>query len=324
MKRGKKVIVVIAAVSVMIWISAAVKIEAKEVYPAKPITIIVPFAPGGSMDVAARQLAIYMGKYLNTSMIISNIPGAGGAIGNTKGYTAKPDGYTLLVWYTMPPLLEEYRKKVGYETLKYTPIAGIAIDYAILVGNAEGHKGVLDYVKQAKEQNINIGSNGQYSITGLQARLMAQELGMKVNWVNFGGAAESLTSLAGKHIDAVATMTDSARPLLRAGKIIPLLIYAKKRLSKFLEVPVPDELGLKIPLINSYLGLVAPPGLDKEKVKVLGEAVRNAVQHPDYVAWREKVSTAEPAFMPADQYKIEIERFAKIAEKYKSVLNTSN
>ena len=116
----------------------------------------------------------------------------------------------------------------------------------------------------------------------------------------------------------------TCRPLLRAGKILPLLIYAKKRLTRFPEVPVPDELGLKVPLISSYLGLVAPPGLDKEKVKILEEAIRKAVQHPDYVAWREKVSTAEPAFMPSDQYKMGIERFAKIAEKYKSVLNTGN
>lgn len=324
MKGGKKGIVVIAAVAVMIWISVADKVEAKEAYPTKPITMIVAYPPGGSLDIAARQLAIYMAKYLNTSIIISNIPGAGGAIGNIKAYTAKPDGYTLTVWYTMPPLLEEYRKKVEYETLKYTPIAGIAIDYAILVGNAEGHKGILDYIKQAKEQNVNIGSNGPFSVTGLQARLMAQELGMKVNWVNYSGAAESLTSLAGRHIDGVATMTESARPLLRTGKIIPLLIYANKRLSKFPDVPVPDELGLKIPLISSYLGIAAPPRLDKDKVKILEEAARKAIQHPDYVAWREKVSTAESAFMPADQYKIEIERLAKIAEKYKSVLNTGN
>jgi len=322
MKEGKKWIVVVAAVLVVNWISTAVTIEAKEVYPAKPITIIVPYAPGGSMDVAARQLAIYMAKYLNSSIIISNVPGAGGGIGNTKGYAAKPDGYTLLIWYTMPPLLEEYRKKVEYETLKYTPIAGISKDHAILVGHAEGLKGIMDYIKQAKELNINIGSNGQYSVAGLQARLMAQELGMKVNWVNFGGAAESLTSLAGKHIDAVATMTDSARPLLKANKIIPLLLFANKRLVKFPEVPVPHELGLTPPLVN-YLGLVAPPGLYKEKVKILEDAVRKAVKDPDYVAWSEKVSTAEPAFLPADQYKIEIERYAKIAEKNKSVLNTA-
>jgi len=94
MKEGKKWIIVIAAVAALSWMSVAVNIEAAEVYPAKPITIIVPYAPGGSMDVAARQLAIYMSRYLKTSIIISNIPGAGGGIGNTKGYTAKPDGYT--------------------------------------------------------------------------------------------------------------------------------------------------------------------------------------------------------------------------------------
>ncbi len=319
----RKLIIGVAALT-MTWLGAAVPSGAADAYPSKPITMIVPYAPGGSLDVAARQLAVYMGKELKTSVIISNIPGAGGAIGNVKGYTAKPDGYTLIVWYTLPPLLEEYRKKVAYETSKFTPVAGIAIDYPILVGHAEGPKNIGEFVKVAQGQGANIGGNGQYSVTGLQGRLMAQELGMKVNWVNFGGAAESLTSLAGKHLDAVATMTDSARPLLKSGRIIPLLVYAKKRSPKLPEVPVPGELGFDFPLISSYLGIVAPPGLDKAKVKTLENAIAKAVAHPDYVAWREKVSTAEPAFMGAEPYRKEVERFARIAEKYKSVLANNN
>ncbi len=321
MNGGKRGIIVITVVSLMIWISAIVNIEAKESYPVRPITIIVQNPPGGSLDLAARELAIYMRKYLNTPIIISNVPGALGSLAYMKGYKAKSDGYTLLIWNTMPPILQGYRKKADYEALKYTPIAGISIDYNILVGSAGGHNNIADYVKQAKEKNTTIGGNGQYSASGFQARLMAQELDMKVNWVNFGGAAESLSSLAGKHIDAVATMTDSVGPLVRAGKIVPLLIYAKKRLPRFPDVPVPDEIGLSSPLISSYLGLVGPPGLDKEKVKILEAAARKAVRHPDYVAWKENVSTSELAFISADQYKIEIERFAKIAEKYKSFLN---
>ncbi len=77
----------------------------------------------------------------------------------------------------------------------------------------------------------------------------------KVNWVNYSGAAESPTSLAGKHLDAVATMTESAMPLIRSGKIIPLLVFAKNRHPRFPAVPIPGERGFKFPLIGSYLAI---------------------------------------------------------------------
>lgn len=318
--KNKKRIVIAAAVLLAFWLTAAVTVEAKDAYPAKPISIIVPYAPGGSLDIAARTLAVYMGQYLKTSIVITNIPGAGGAIGTTKGYTAAPDGYTLVCWYTLPPLLEEYKHKVGYKTLNFTPVAGISRDFPIIVGHPEGSKTIQDFVKQGKEKSVNIGGNGQYSITGLQGRLMSEELGMKVNWVNYGGAAESLTSLAGRHLDGVATMTESAMPLIRSGKIIPLLIFAKDRHPRFPSIPVPGELGYKFPLISSYLSIVGPPGMEKAKVKILEDAIMKAAKHPDYIAWRDKVSTAEPALASARAYQAELARFAKVAEDYKSFL----
>ena len=204
--------------------------------------------------------------------------------------------------------------------MNFTAVAGISRDFTIIVGHPEGSKNVLDFVKQAKENAVSIGGNGQFSLTGLQARLMTEELGMKVNWVNYGGASQSLTSLAGKHINAVATMTESAEPLIKAGKIRPLLIFAKTRHPKFPTVPVPGELGFKFPLISSYLSIVAPPGMDKERVKILENAILKAAVHPDYVAWRNKVSTAEPALASAKEYRAEIENFAKVAEDYKRFL----
>lgn len=244
----------------------------------------------------------------------------GGVIGYTKGYTAKPDGYTLLIWNTLSPLLEERKREVQYKSLNFTPVAGISRDFVIIVGHPEGSKTALDFVKLGQERAVNIGCNGQASIAGLQTRLMTEELGMKVNWVNYGGAAESLTSLAGKHLDAVATMTDSAVPLIRTGKVVPLLIFAKNRHSKFAAVPVPGELGFKFPLISPYLAIVGPPGMDKERVKILESAIMKAAEHPDYVAWTEKVSTAEPALASDKVYQAELARFAKVAEDYKSFL----
>jgi tripartite-type tricarboxylate transporter receptor subunit TctC len=186
-----------------------------------------------------------------------------------------------------------------------------------IVGHPEGSKNAVDFVKQAKAQNVSIGGNGQFSITGLQARLMTEELDMKVNWVNYGGAAQSLTALAGKHLDAVATMTDSATPLIKADKIIPLIIFAKTRHPKFPTVPVPDELGFKFPIMTNYISIVGPPGMDKERVKILENAILKAGVHPDYVVWRDKVSTAEPALASAKAYRTELDNFGKMVEDYK-------
>jgi tripartite-type tricarboxylate transporter receptor subunit TctC len=320
MSGHKRRIFVAVAVLLLFWLAAMVNVEAKEVYPSKPITLIVPFPPGGSTDVAARTMAVYMGKALNTSVIISNIPGAGGAIGYTKGYQAKPDGYTLLAWNTLPPLLEEYKRSVAYKTLNFTSIGAFSRDFSILVVHPEVSKNLTDFVKLAKSQNVNVGTTGQYTITGLQGILMTEELGLKTNWVNFGGGAESLTSLAGKHIEAVLTLTGSAMPLIKAGKILPLAIFSEKRSNKFPTVPVPSEQGFNLPILYSYTGIVGPPGLDKAKVKILEEAIVKATKYPDYVNWTEKVSTAEPILLSASAYQKETARLAKVADKYKHFL----
>ncbi len=316
----KRSILFVAAVWLLLCAVPVTYSRAADSYPSKPITIIVPFPPGGSTDVAARTMAIYMGKYLKTSVIISNLPGAGGVIGYTKAYTAKPDGYTLLAWNTLPPLLEEYKREVGYKTLKFASIAAFSRDSAIIAVHPEGSKNFAEFVKAAKTQSINIGTTGTYTITGLQGILMAEELGLKINWVMFGGGAESLTSLAGKHIDAVMTLTGSAFPLTKAGKIVPILIFADKRAPKYPQVPTPSEAGFKLPILASYTGIVGPPGLAKEKVKILEDAIMKSTKHPEYVDWGEKVSTAEQIFLPADAYQQETARLGRVADKYKSFL----
>lgn len=320
MKGNSSRIVVI--VLILLWSAAPLHLAAKDAYPAKPITIIIANPPGASLDVTTRAISAYMGKYLKTNVIISNVPGANGDIGTTKAYNAKPDGYTLTAWMTMQPVLTEYMKAVKFKTLKFSPIAAISRDYPILVGHPEGIKNIEALVKQAKTRSVSIGNNGQFTTHGFQGRLMAEELGMKVNWVNFSGAAEAMTALAGKHIDAATTLTATAMPLVKAGKIVPLLIFAQHRIPQYPETPVPGELKFDIPLLSSLLGIVGPPGMDKDKVKILEDGIRQATKSPEYLAWMEKASTAEPIFLSADSYRKEIEDLAKVAEKYKSFLST--
>ncbi len=311
-----------AAVSFLFCAVPVADGQARDVYPAKPITAIVAYAPGGATDVGARAIATYIGRYLKTSVIISNIPGAGGVIGYTKAYTAPPNGYTLLAWNNLTPQLEEYKRsgEVGYKTLKFTSLAAFSRDGTILVTHPDSSSNFADFVKQAKGQTLNIGTTGQYTITGLQGILMAEELGIKVNWVSFAGGAECLTSLAGKHINAALTLPSSAMALIKAGKIVPLLAFGDKRSPKYPNVPVPGELGYNIPVLSSYLGIVGPPGMDKTTVKILEEAILKAAKDPEYVAWTEKATAAERILLPASAYQQETARLGQVTEKYKRFL----
>jgi tripartite-type tricarboxylate transporter receptor subunit TctC len=290
---------------------------AEGAYPSHSINMIVPFAPGGSVDTGTRAMAIYMGKYLKTSIVITNILGASGVIGYGKCYKAKPDGYTLMSLYTLPPFVEELRKPVGYKTLDLTPIAGLIRDIPMLVVHPDGSKNFKDFVNQATIQNVTIGSNGRYTINGLQGLMMTEELGLKVNWINYSGSGESLVALAGKHIDAAMTMSSAAMPLIKGGKVRPLILFSDKRSIRFPTVPVPGEMGFTVPFVDSLLGIMGPPGLDQRKVKILLDAIGKAAKDPDYLAWMEKVSTTEPSLMLGDDYAKEMQRNSKIAEKYK-------
>jgi tripartite-type tricarboxylate transporter receptor subunit TctC len=321
MKRYTEIVFIILAGLAILYSTVPVNAWAKDVYPSKPINIIVPFAPGGSVDMATRTIAIYMSKYLKTSIVISNVLGASGVIGYSKCYTAKPDGYTLMSWYTLPPFVQEFRKrKPVYKTMEFVPIAALLSDIPMLVVHPEGTKNFADFVKQARVQNVTIGCNGRDSINGLQGLMMAEELGLKISWVNFSGAGESLATLAGKHIDAAMAMTGSAMPLIKGGKIFPLIMFADKRGIKFPTVPVPGEMGFNVPFVDSLLGIVGPPGLDKKKVKILEAAVMKSAKDPGYMTWQDKVSTTEATLMSADNYWKAMEKTGRMTEQYKRFL----
>lgn len=310
-------IAVIAVSLLEIWVF---KGEAQVTYPTKPITIIVPFTAGGSTDIAVRRIAPYVGKYLKCSIVLENLPGADGAIGYNKGYSAKVDGYTLLASNTLPLFLTEYSRETKYKTLDFKPIFAFARDSMILVVHSDFSKTFEEFVKTARTQTVRVGTTGGATTTGLMGILLAEELGLKVNWIPFGGGAESLTTLAGKHIDAVLSITASTLPLTKAGKIRPLAIFSDRRNSQFPEVPIPKELGVDIPLLFNHTGIVGPPGLPEDIIKILEEAFTKAVEDPEYVEKTKAVATSDLVPLSPKEYRKEFERLHAVAEKYKKYL----
>jgi len=289
-------------------------------YPSKPITAIVPFTAGGSTDMAVRTLAPYAGKYLKTSIAIENVPGADGAIGYNKGYSSKPDGYTLLASNTLPLFLTELSRETKYKSLEFKPIFAFARDSMILLVYPEFAKTFEEFVKTAKSQTVRIGTTGGATTTGLMGILLAEELGLKVTWIPFGGGAESLTSLAGKHIDAVLSITATAVALSKAGKIRPLAVFSEKRNEKYPDVPVPKELGVEIPLLFNHTGFAGPPGLGEDRIRFLEQGFQKAIEDREYLERIKGVATYDLVPLSSKEYRQEFERLSTLTEKYKRYL----
>ncbi len=314
------VLLILAVIGGLLFGAGPFHASAEVGFPGKPITIIVPFPAGGSTDMAVRGIATYTGKYLNTDIMVQNIPGLDGVIGYAKAYSAKPDGYTLLATNTLPQIFPEFSRETKYKSLDFKSVFAFARDSVILVERSDGPRTFDEFVKTARNETIKIGTTGRATTTGLMGILLVEELGLKVNWIFFNGGEESLTALAGKQVDAVFSIAASALPKIKTGKIRPLAVFSEKHYSKYPDVPIPRELGIEVPLLYNYSGIVAPPGTPDEPVKTLEAAFGKAAVDREYVEWFKKTAVAEPLPLTAGEYRKEFERLYVLAEKYKKYL----
>ena len=289
-------------------------------YPSKPITVIVPYGAGGSMDTQARGISPYLGKELGTSVQIENVTGASGVIGFNRGFKASPDGYTLVA-NNLPAIVvvELSQPNANYRTKEFTPLCAFALDPVVLVTHPDLYKTFDEFVKTAKTTQIRVGTTGKGTTVHLSGLIVESILGIKFNFIPFEGGAESVTSLAGKHIDAVLTIASSANAMIRAGRIRPLLILAKEKSPKYPQVPIPKDVGYDIPPFSNHTGILAPPKLPPNRLKILDAAFGRAVKNPAYVEWLAK-GTAEYAPLNPNEYRNEIERMFKLVDGYRDLL----
>lgn len=289
-------------------------------YPTKPITIICPYGAGGSMDIQMRGIAPYAGKELNTTIQIENVTGASGVIGFNRGFKAAPDGYTLVV-NNLPAIIvtEISQPSTNYRTKEFLPVYAFARDSVVLVTHPDLYKTFDEFLKAAKTTQIRVGTTGKGTTVHLAGLVVESALGIKFNFIPFEGGAESVTSLAGKHIDAVLTIASSANAMIRAGRVRPLIVLANERSPMFPQVPIPKELGYDIPPFSNHTGVLAPPRLPADRMKILGAAFDRAVKNPGYIDWLAK-GTAEYAPLNPDQYRNEIERVSKLVDGYRDLL----
>ncbi|MBC5782961.1 tripartite tricarboxylate transporter substrate binding protein BugD [Ramlibacter sp. USB13] len=270
-------------------LAAASLSAAAQDYPAKPVTIIVPFTAGGPTDKVARDLAEALRKPLGQTVIVDNAAGAGGSIGANKVAKAQPDGYTLLVHHigmaTMPTLVRNIPFKVESD-FEYL---GLINDVPMtIIGKpglpANNFKELTAWI-QANKGKINLGNAGVGSASHLCGMLFQHAMGVDMTAVPYKGTAPAMTDLMGGQIDLMCDQTTNTTSAIEGKKVKVFAVSTPKRLAipALKDVPTMQELGMKDFNVSIFHGLYAPKGTPPAVLKKLNDALKVALKDPDFV-----------------------------------------
>ncbi len=281
--------------------------DAQEPFPARPITLVAPFPPGGVADLTARPVAAAMEKVLKNPVVVVNKTGAAGAVGMSFVANSKPDGYTLLLALSSISIIPEadklFNRTPAYNMTQLSPIALISADPTILVVAADRPwKSVREFVEDAKRRpgEISFSSSGVYGTLHMATEMLSHAAGIKLKHVPFGGAGPALTAILGGHVDALASGPAVVLSHIKAGKLRPLAGWGAKRVAALPDLPTFKELGYDIEFYI-WAGVFAPTGTPAPVLKTLRDTVRQAVQDPDFKAAMAKLETPI-AYMDAPEF----------------------
>ena len=255
-----------------------------QAFPTRPITIVVPFAPGGIADITARPLAPPMAKSLGQNVIIENRAGAGGAVGHAYVTRAKPDGYTLLMALSSIVIIPESEKISGrqpsYTMSQFAPLALVSADPTVLLVRAEAPwKTVGELIEDARRNpgKISYSTSGLYGTTHTAQEMLWQAGGVKLLHIPYAGGGPSMTALLAGQVDLTAQAPGVASPHVRSGKVRTLGGWGAERIKAMPDLATMKEQGFDVEFYI-WAGLFAPAGTPPDVLAKLRAAVRDAVQ----------------------------------------------
>jgi tripartite-type tricarboxylate transporter receptor subunit TctC len=261
---------------------AALSSVASAQYPDHPITMIVPFPPGGVADTVARPVAEAMGRDLKQPVIIENKPGAGGGIGMAQVAKAKPDGYTILLSLASLTVLPEADKIFGrppmYQIDQLKPIARFTADPTVFAVRADAPwRTLAEFIDDAKKNpgKYTYGSSGNYGTMHVPMEMFAGAAGVKLVHVPYTGAGPAIVGLLGGQVDVVATGPATIVQHVKAGKVRALAHWGDLRLVTLPDVPSLKESGTNVEYAQ-WSGLFVPTGTPDAVVARLREAAKAA------------------------------------------------
>jgi tripartite-type tricarboxylate transporter receptor subunit TctC len=271
---------------------------AQEAFPSRPITMIVPFPPGGVADITGRPTAAALEKVLKQPVAVTNRPGAGGAVGNAAVANAKPDGYTILMALSsisvIPAADELFNRKPAYSLDQFAPIALISADPTILVVHPSMPvKSLKELVALARSKpgQMSFSSSGVYGALHMPMEMFLYAAKLKMRHVPTTGGGPAITALLGGHVELTAGGPAAISGHVKAGKLRPIVSWGGKRHEAYPDVPTFKELGYKDVEYYIWAGMFAPRGTPEPVMKVLRDAARKVVEDADFKNTMAKVNS---------------------------------
>jgi len=276
-------------------------------WPERPITLIVPFPPGGVADAVARPVAEALGRELKQAIVIENRGGAGGALGIGVASRAAPDGYTLLLALSSISVLPEadrlFDRKPAYTLDQFKPIARFTADPTVLVVRADAPwKTLEEFIADAKRApgRYNYGSSGNYGTMHVPMEMLKETAGFRMTHIPYTGAGPAVGALLGGQVDALASGPASIVQHVRAGKLRALAHWGETRLVALPETPSLRERGFDVGYAQ-WSGLFVPAAAPAAVQETLRQATRKLAADP---AFQQMVGrTGSPLeFLDADEF----------------------
>jgi len=251
-------------------------------YPTRPITLIIPFAPGGSTTIVGRGVADKMSELLGEKIVIDNRPGAGGTVGTRAVAKSDPDGYTLLLGYTGTLAIgPSLYKNVGYDPRKdFAPIGSIGnAPNSLVVNPSFPAKTVAELIAYAKANpgKVNFGSAGAGTASHITGEYFARSAEITLVHIPYKGTGPALTDLLGGHIPMAFAPIPASHTNVAAGKLRALAVTSTQRSGLLPDVPTIAESGIAGFDASLYYGLAAPAGTPRPIIDKLNKALRDAL-----------------------------------------------
>ena len=293
---------------------------AQDKFPSRPITLVVPFPPGGSVDIMARQYSEPLGRLLGVPIVVENRAGAGGSVGAQYVARAKPDGYTLVVSSQSSHLANPLTQpKIGYDPVK--DFENIAIlgrqPNALVVHSSLPFKTFKEFVDYGKKNpgKLNYGSGGVGSMGQLNVEMLKAATGVFTTHIPYRGGSPLITAVLSNEVQFILDNLVIMLPHIQAGKVRALAVAADQRLPQLPDVPTFAEVGYPQLNLTSWTGLAAPAGTPDAIVQTLYKAVRQAAVAPAMVANLKERGVIPPEEMtPAAFEKMMADRMVKFGE----------
>jgi tripartite-type tricarboxylate transporter receptor subunit TctC len=276
--------------------------SAQKDWPTKSIQLVVPFAAGGPTDTIARLIAVPMGQSLGQTVVVENVPGAGGTIASTKVARAAPDGYTIYIHHMGMATANALYDKLPYDPMTSFEYIGQVADVPmVLLGKkdlpANNFKELEAYIK-ANGSKVTMANAGPGAVSQLCGLLFQSRTGVRLTNIPYKGTGPALTDLLGGQVDLLCDQTTQTIPYIKDGRVKAFGTTTMKRLPAIPNVPTLNEQGLKGFEVKVWHGVYAPKGTPQPILDKINAALKKALNTPDV---KKRLEDANIDIVPAEK-----------------------